>query len=266
MEQSEAKAAATDAAGKQPVPASTGQVAGATARNALDRVTNLEIEGVQVQGPKEGFGALWRKRYWVRLEGTAVTPAEIVHAWREHFGEFWPEGNRFLSTFGALDPGDIGLLALDGPGGVTLSSGVVVLNAGPESFTLITPEGHMFAGVITFSAFRSGGVPVAQIEVMLRASDPLFEAGMVLFGHRREDRFWRDTLANLAAFFGVRAEPEMHRQLLSRRYQWSKAGNLASNSLLRGALFRSTGPVTRLARRFRRQARDQSPVKEQIEA
>jgi hypothetical protein len=266
MEPAEAKAATTDGAGKQPVPASTGQVAGVTAGNALDRVTNLEIEGVQVQGPKEGFGALWRKRYWVRLDGATASPAEIVREWRAHFGEFWPEGNTFYSPFGALDPGDIGLLKLEGPGGVRLASGVVVLNAGPEAFTLITPEGHMFAGVITFSAYRSGGTPVAQIEVVLRASDPLFEIGMILFGHRREDWFWRATLANLAAHFGASAEPEMHRQVLSRRYQWSNTGNLVSNSLLRGALFRSTAPITRLARRFRRQAQSPSSVKEQGDA
>ena len=125
-------------------------------------------------------------------------------------------------------------------------------------------EHERYERVPILGPVTSGGVPVAQIEAVLRASDPLYEIGMMFFGHRQEDRFWRDTLANLAAFFGVRADAEMHRQLLSRRYQWSNAGNLVSNGLIRGALFRSTAPFTRLARRFRRQSR--SPVKEQIEA
>ncbi len=32
--------------------------------------------------------------------------------------------------------------------------------------------------------------------------------GLVLGGHREEDRFWQDTLRTLAARFGVDAEPE----------------------------------------------------------
>ena len=261
MEPAAASARRSDPTADQPVPASTGHVVGARARNALDRVTNLEIDGVQVQGPREGFGALWRKRYWVWLRGSPVTPVEIVLAWREHFGDFWPEGNHFAVPFGRLDPGDVGLLNLEMPGGARFSSGVVVLNAGPESFTLITPEGHMFAGVITFSAFRSGGDPVAQIEVVLRASDPLFEIGMALFGHRQEDEFWQETLANLAHHFGVDAQPEMHRQLLSRNYQWSNAGNVVQNSFIRGIIARGTAPFSRLAHRFRQQ----SAAKEQAE-
>ncbi len=261
MEPAEASKTKQHSHDDQPVPASTVQVTGARARNALDRVTNLDINGVQVQGPKEGFGALWRKRYWVWLRGAQVTPEEIIGTWREHFGEFWPEGNAFAVPFGTVDPGDIGLLNIEMPGGARLSSGVVVLNAGPESFTLITPEGHIFAGVITFSAFRSGGTPVAQIEIVLRASDPLFEIGMELFGHRQEDRFWLQTLSNLAAFFGVDARPEMHRQLISRTYQWSNAGNVLKNSFIRGIIGRGTAPISRLAHRFRQQ----SAAKEQAE-
>ena len=36
-----------------------------------------------------------------------------------------------------------------------LSTGVMVLYADEESFTLMTPQGHMFAGWITFSAHRA---------------------------------------------------------------------------------------------------------------
>lgn len=261
MEPAEASESTQRSDDDQPVPASTGQVTGARARNALDRVTNLDLDGVQVQGPREGFGALWRKRYWVWLRGSQLTLEEIIRAWREHFGEFWPEGNAFAVPFGTVDPGDVGLLNIEMPGGARLSSGVVVLNAGPESFTLITPEGHMFAGVITFSAFRSDGIPVAQIEIVMRASDPLFEIGMELFGHRQEDRFWQETLGNLAAFFGVSAQPGMNRQLLSRDYQWSNAGNVLKNSFIRGIIARGTAPISGLGSRFRQQ----SAAKEQAE-
>jgi hypothetical protein len=105
--------------------------------------------------------------------------------------------------------------------------------------------------VITFSAFRSGGEPVAQIEIVLRASDPVYEIGLRLFGHRQEDEFWQQVLANLAAHFGIDGKAEMNARILDRRYQWSQAGNIVSNSLIRSGLFRSTAPFARLARRFR---------------
>ena len=41
------------------------------------------------------------------------------------------------------------------PGKMKLSTGVMVLNADEESFTLMTPQGQMFAGWITFSATRA---------------------------------------------------------------------------------------------------------------
>ena len=50
------------------------------------------------------------------------------------------------------------MLDLAMPGGLKLSTGVLVLYADDESFTLMTPQGHMFAGWITFSAFDDGGV------------------------------------------------------------------------------------------------------------
>ena len=48
-----------------------------------------------------------------------------------------------------------------GPGGMTapgggplISTGVMVIFADDESFSFMTPQGHMFAGMITFSAER----------------------------------------------------------------------------------------------------------------
>jgi hypothetical protein len=41
--------------------------------------------------------------------------------------------------------------------GGEITAGVFVLYADAESFTLMTPQRHMFAGWITFSAERSSG-------------------------------------------------------------------------------------------------------------
>ena len=80
-----------------------------------------------------------------------VTPRAGHRHLEEHFPEFWPKGNRFAGALTGINPGDVALLDLAIGGGVKLSTGVFVLYADAESFTLMTPQGHMFAGWITFS-------------------------------------------------------------------------------------------------------------------
>ena len=81
------------------------------------------------------------------------------------------------------------LLDLAMGGGVKGSTGVFVLCADQESFTLMTPQGHMFAGWITFSAELAGLDTIVRAHVLMRANDPLYELGMTFGGHRKEDRF-----------------------------------------------------------------------------
>jgi len=224
---------------------------------AQSRLRQFEIDGVALNGPSEGFGPLWRKRYRVRLDGPPVSPETVISTWRARFGDFWPEGNRFSTPLTRITPGDLAQIEIDVGGGATLSTGVAVLSASPTSFTLITPEGHIFAGVITFSAFDEGGITVAQSEVLMRASDPIFEVGMVLFGYRREDRFWEQTLAALARSFGATARPSMDAQCIDRHFQWRQAKNIRQNALLRSFIKRGTAPATRIAQRVHRLARRQ---------
>src|SRR6266508_817544 len=60
-----------------------------------DGVANINVEGLRVVGAVQGFGQLWRKTYRIRLDGAAVTPAEVVAVWKERFSSFWPRGSRF---------------------------------------------------------------------------------------------------------------------------------------------------------------------------
>ena len=64
------------------------------------------------------------------------------------------------------------------PGG-PISTGVMVLYAGAESFTLMTPAGHPEAGWVTFSSYVEEGCTFAQVQVMARAGDPLYESGVL---------------------------------------------------------------------------------------
>ena len=87
-------------------------------------------------------------------------------------------------------------------GGVKMSTGVFVLYADARSFTFATPQGHQFAGWITFSAERSAEATVVQTQVLLRAGDPLYELGMPVM-HRMEDRFWAQTMIALGKRLGA---------------------------------------------------------------
>ncbi len=222
--------------------------------NALpSEAINLNVEGRLLSGPIQGFGRMWHKRHRIRLAGAVVTPAEVIGVWKEHFGEFWPRGNRFFGPLVSLKPGDVAVLNLAMPGGVKLSTGVMVLYADDESFSLMTPQGHLFSGWITFSAYEEEGCTVAQAEILMRASDPLFEIGMEVMGHRLENQFWEQTLANVAAGFGVAAVAETQVECVDPRRQWAYASNVRHNSAVRTGIYLGTAPFVRIARRLRRQ-------------
>ena len=212
---------------------------------------NLNVQGRRAVGPLQGFGPLWQKTYRVRLPGDAATPAELIATWKERFPEFWPRGNRFYAPLSGIAPGEVAVLNLAMPGGLPLSTGVLVLYADEESFTLMTPQGHMFSGWITFSAYREegedgeDGCTVAQAQVLMRANDPLYELGLRLGGHRQEDVFWARTLAALAAHFGVTEPVETRVVCVDRRLQWSQARNVWHNAAMRTAVYVVASPLRR---------------------
>jgi hypothetical protein len=214
--------------------------------DAPDSAININVGGRRVAGPIQGFGRLWQKTYRVAIGG-ASDPAGVVATWRRDFGSFWPPGNHFYGPIVGLAPGEVALLNLAMPGGLELSTGVLVLYADDEGFTLMTPEGHQFAGWITFSAFADPARgAIAQVQVLMRSSDPLYELGMAFGGHRVEDRFWTATLTALAVSFGV-ADPEVEAraECMDKRRQWRRVGNVRQNSMVRSAAYRARHPVRR---------------------
>jgi hypothetical protein len=207
---------------------------------------NLNVTGRRLVGPVQGFGRLWQKTYRVQLAG--VDPRTVIATWKAEFGAFWPSGNRFYGPLTGIAPGEVALLNLAAPGGQLLSTGVMVIYADGESFTFMTPEGHMFAAWITFSADGDASVSTVQIQVLLRANDPIYELLMAAGGHRKENEFWLATLRNLAARFGTAAEPTFEQQCVDRRRQWHRAGNVRHNAALRSGVWSIGHPIRTLRR------------------
>jgi hypothetical protein len=213
---------------------------------------NLNVTGRRVVGPVQGFGKMWQKTVRVELAGSEASPDEVIRTWKAEFQRFWPERNWFYAPLAGIAPGEVALLNLGLPGRMKLSTGVLVLYADEESFTLMTPEGHMLAGWITFSAAAQDGVTVIQIQALERTNDPLYELGYVLGGNRLNSRFWVQTAENLARHFGV--EPKVDSQVVcvDRRRQWRKAGNLWKNAAIRTAVWTLATPLRWLGRPFKR--------------
>jgi hypothetical protein len=205
---------------------------------------NLNVDGRQVLSPLHGFGPLWQKTYRIRLTGAAVTPQDVIAEWKQGYASFWPKGNGFYSSWTSIAPGAVAVLDLQLMGPVRLSTGILVVYADDTCFCFMTPQGHMFAGMITFSAEQEAGTTVAQVQALLRTSDPLYEityrAGIL---HRIEDRFWDKTLANLGTHFGVQGRVEQKNELLDSTVQWSEAKNIWQSAAIRTVLYTVASPL-----------------------
>jgi hypothetical protein len=214
-----------------------------TVSEVPEHAVNLNVEGRRVTSPVQGFGKMWQKTYRVALAARDVSPEEVVSEWKAHFASFWPKGNNFYGPFTALSPGDVAVLNLKAGGGMKLSTGVFVLYADEESFTFMTPQGHQFAAWITFSSFKDGDTTMAQVQPMFRTSDPLFEVVLPIMT-RMEDKFWRQTLENLATHFDVRdAVVEREVVCVDKKRQWKNAKNVWHNSAVRSTLYMLGAPV-----------------------
>jgi hypothetical protein len=212
------------------------------------------VHGRRLQGPLQGFGKMWQKTYRVRLPAATATPSEVIGVWKQEFPSFWPKGNRFYAPLVGIAPGEVALISLSA-GPMRLSTGVMVLYADAESFTLMTPQGHMFAGWITFSAFEEDEDCVVQAQVLMRAQDPLSEVGLTLGGHKAEDRFWCSTLRALVGRWNVEQEPDVSVVCVDPRRRWSQAGNIWHNAGIRSTFYMLGAPLRWIGSIGRRGAR-----------
>src|SRR4051812_16911147 len=217
-----------------------------------DGAVAINVEGKRLAGPIQGFGKMWQKTYQVRLPAEQVSATDLISTWKERFPEFWPDGNRFYAPLTGIEPGEVALLNMTLPGKMKLSTGVMVLYADHESFTLMTPQGHMFAGWITFSALEVEGETVAQAQVLMRASDPIFELGLTMGGHKQEDLFWQHTLTALATHFGHDGAVETQVVCVDRKRQWSRWRNVWHSSAIRSTIYTMGTPGRALKRRLKR--------------
>jgi hypothetical protein len=217
---------------------------------------NINVEGRRVVGPLQGFGALWQKTYQVRLRRDNLMPAEIVRVWKERFPEFQPPQNRFFPSVAGVAPGEVVLINASLQG-LAVGTGVMVLYADDESFTLMTPQGHPESGWVTFSAFADDedeGTIVAQVQSMARANDPMYELAFRVIGSREQEKIWTHVLSSLAAHFACEQPVSLSKTCVDPMLQWSQAKNIWHNAAMRSMLYTLGAPARWVRGMFLRDA------------
>jgi hypothetical protein len=204
------------------------------------------ITGKKVTGPQQGFGRLWQRTYSTNL-GSTVGARALISDWKVNFGDYWPPGSVFHNSLTGIEPGavtpiEVGI-ASHGP---KLATGILVIYADEESFTFMTPEGHMFAGMITFSAEEDAGETRVEIKILIRPNDPIWELAWPVC-RRKEDEFWMGTLTNLAAHYGLAdAKVAEETVCVDRKRLWSNWRNVWHNSGIRSGIHIVTTPIRML--------------------
>ncbi len=199
-----------------------------------DRAVKGNVEGRKPTGPLQGFGQLWQKTYEVAIPGP--TPEKLIATWKEHFDDFWYPSNKFYAPAGGIAPGEIAIIG-GGKGPTKVTTGVRVIYADDRSWSYMTPEGHPWAAIITFSTHEDDeGTTVARIHLLVRANDPLYEASFKVYTSRLEDKIWNHTLTELGAHFGSHEPVSTTASLVDKRRQWSQFGNVWKNSAVRTLL------------------------------
>lgn len=205
---------------------------------------NINVQGKRVLGPVHGFGQLWQKVYRMKFEGVRVPPEKVIAAWKEHFPKFWPKVNTMYKASAGIKPGDVGVINSNLPGNVTfMSTGIYVIYADDISFSFMTPEGHPWAGMVTFGAEEEDDATIATVQVLVRANDPLYELGMRTFMSKAEDWMWFSTLKNVADHFGATGKPTLKAAIVDPKVQWSEWKNVWQNAGIRTALYVLATPV-----------------------
>ena len=200
---------------------------------------NANVRGRKLNAANGGFGRLFQKTFAVRLAGAAVTPQEVIKIWKTDFASFWPKGQKMFLPVTGIAPGEVGLINATMPGTPMMATGVLVIYADDESFSFLSPEGHPFAGPLTFSAHvDDDAVTVVQVHELTRASDPFWELAMMVpvMGERMQNDIWRSTLRNVAKRFGVDAAVESKIVCVDSRRQWKNAKNIWQNAAIRSGL------------------------------
>jgi hypothetical protein len=160
----------------------------------------------------DGVGPLRRKRFWVDIAGSPLTPEGLTMRVRQRFGELLAS---YVDT--RAEPGAPTTVEEDAT--LTLSLPlrghiqVRVAEVEARVFTLVTLAGHPLSGAVRFLSEARGQAIRFEIQVFDRAANVIDLVLMRTLGERMQDASWREMVENVAkdsggTVIGVRQETE----------------------------------------------------------
>lgn len=132
-----------------------------------------DVPAHDLQRPEDGVGALFHRRYRVRIRETQTTPRQVIAALAADPDRAAPSEfatfQKTRGTPGGMSVGDEYVVRMPGP----WNGPVRVVEVTPTSFRLATLAGHLEAGQIAFRASRQGDHLVVEIESWASSGDRL---------------------------------------------------------------------------------------------
>ena len=176
--------------------------------SGLRRLADVQPE----QTPAEGVGALKRKRFWIDLSGSPLTPEELFARFRVRFGELTPllmDLHAEPGTPTILDEGATITMALPVRGNVQVR--VVELTA--NEAVLVTLGGHPLAGAIRFLSEQIADLVRFQVQVYDRPANLADWVAMRTVGEGIQARSWESLLQAIVVESGARlVSPIQHEE------------------------------------------------------
>lgn len=177
-----------------------------------DALRRLADEQQEQLPDDDGVGPLRRKRVWVDVAGSPLTPEALSTRVRQRFGNLMAS---FIST--RSEPGSS--TAIEEDATLTLSLPlrghiqVRVAEVEPRVFTLVTLAGHPMSGAVRFLSEARGRDLRFEIQVFERAATAIDLVLMRTLGERIQDAAWREMVENVAresggTVIGLRQETE----------------------------------------------------------
>jgi Domain of unknown function (DUF1990) len=127
----------------------------------------------RLQPSRDGAGPLFRRCYAVRIEGSSMTPEQLIATIARNPNRAAPIEVAFFRKVhgdeGPLQVGDEYTVRMPGP----WDGPVRVVDRSPTSFRLATLRGHLEAGQIEFRARSEDGALRFEIESWARSGDRL---------------------------------------------------------------------------------------------
>jgi uncharacterized protein YbjT (DUF2867 family) len=191
--------------------------------SGLRKLADMQPE----QTPDKGVGSLKRKRFWVDIGGSVLTPEELFDRFRLRFGDLTPllDLRAEPGTPAILSKGNTLTMALPVRGNVQ----VRVEQLTDNSATLVTLAGHPLAGAIRFLAERRGDLIRFEVQVYDRPANLADWFAMRTVGEGLQASAWEGLVqAMVEEAGGVAAGPVQHEdtyldeQQTERVEQWVK--------------------------------------------